>query len=184
MKLFRSKAKPKTEQEDKERMLKADTEVAPAAPTNVPNVESGAGPGAAPSDTPEPDEKEVATAADAPDEARPHQDNLLARIGAEADAELAKEEAAAAEDSSPTDKEELDPELLDIFRDARNEVQESSLAAELEDIAAQELLDDLVSVSRRLGVAPRRPTTDLDIDIGETPGEGPDASEPGDEREP
>jgi hypothetical protein len=125
--------------------------------------------------------KEEAAAADAPEEAPPPQDNLLAQIGAEADAELAKEEAAAAEGGSPTDKDELDPELLDIFRDARNEVQESSLAAELEDIAVQQLLDDLASVSRRLGVPPRGLTTDLDTDMGESSNESPDVSQPDDD---
>jgi hypothetical protein len=184
MRLFRGRAKPKSDQEDKERMPDADTEASPAAPTDELNVGSGAGPDTAPSDTPEPDAKEAETAADAPEEAPPPQDNLLAQIGAEADAELATEEAAAAEDGSPTEKDELDPELLDIFRDARNEVQESSLAAELEDIPVHQLLDDIAGVSRRLGVPSRGLTADLATDLGETPSESPDASEPGDHEEP
>jgi hypothetical protein len=181
MRLFRGKTKPKTGEEDKEMMPAADTEAEPAAPTAVPNAGSEAGPDTAPSDTPEPDAKEAGTAEDAPEEAPPPQDNLLAQIGAEADAELAKEEAAAAEGASPTDKDELDPELLDIFRDARNEIQESSLAAELEDIAVQQLLDDLASVSQRLGVPPRGLPTDLDTDMGEPSNESPDVSEPDDD---
>jgi hypothetical protein len=181
MRLFRGRAKPKNDQEDKERMLDADTQAAATAATDVPNAGSEAGPDTAPSDTPEPDAKEAGTAEDAPQQAPPPQDNLLAQIGAEADAELAKEEAAAAEGASPTDKDELDPELLDIFRDARNEVQESSLAAELEDISVQQLLDVLAGVSRRLGVPPRGLMTDLDTDTGEPSNESPDVSEPDDD---
>ena len=45
--------------------------------------------------------------------------------------------------------------LMDLFREAKNEVQESTLASELPDIPIQDLLGDLVSVSRRLGVKPR-----------------------------
>jgi len=181
MRLFRGRAKPRSDQEDRERMLDAGTEGAPAAATDALNAGSEAGSDRAPSDTPEPEAKEAETATDAPGKAPPPQDNLLAQIGAEADAELATEEAAAAEGGSPSEKDELDPELLDIFRDARNEVQESSFAAELEDISAQQLLDDLAGVSQRLGVPPRGPPTDLDTDVGKTRNESPDASEPGDQ---
>ncbi len=181
MRLFRGRAKPKSDQEDKERMLDADSEGEPAAPTAVPNAGSEAGPDTAPSDTPGSDAKEAETAADAPKEAPRPQDNLLAQIGAETDAELAKEEAAAAEGSSPTENDELDPELLDIFRDARNEIQESSLAAELEDIGVQELLDEILGIGSRLGItaqSPARHRGHESDEASERPAETPAASEP------
>jgi hypothetical protein len=191
MRLFRGKAKPKSDQEDEERMPETDTEASPAAATDELNAASETEPDTAPSDTtpsdtipaatPEPDTNEAETAADVPEKTPPPQDNLLAQIGAEADAELAKEEAAAAEDGSPTDKDELDPELLDIFRDARNEVQEGSLAAELEDIAVQELLNELVGVSSRLGIAAQGPARDRaheSTEADEPSDETPEASEP------
>jgi len=51
----------------------------------------------------------------------------------------------------------LDSDLLDVFRDVKEEVDESSLASQLEDIPISDLLGDVVGISSRLGVkAPRR----------------------------
>ena len=84
--------------------------------------------------------------------------DLLAQIGAEADAEIkaeAEKEAPGTEGGSPQGGDSLDPDLLDIFRSAKEEVEESTLASELEDIPAQDLLSDLVGVSQRLHAMPR-----------------------------
>jgi len=83
------------------------------------------------------------------------QGDLLVEIDAEADGEAdaggrAPENGAA----SPEADEPLDPSLLELFAEARNEVQESALASELPDIPIQELLSELVSLSQRLGIAP------------------------------
>jgi hypothetical protein len=44
---------------------------------------------------------------------------------------------------------------MDLFLEAKNEVEESTLASELEDIPIQDLLSDLMSVSEDLGITPR-----------------------------
>ncbi len=64
----------------------------------------------------------------------------------------APEEAPAADAGPPEDDDSLDPRLLELFREARNEAQERALASELPDIPIQDLLDDLVSVGRGLGI--------------------------------
>jgi hypothetical protein len=130
MKLFRVRRKPKSGEENKELVLDTDAD----AP-----VEAGAS-----AEIPRPD---VAAEAVVPgqEETSAPEGDLLVQIGAEANNEIEAEEKALEEDDS------LDPELLDIFREAKIEVQESTLASELEDIPAQDLLSDLVSVSRRLG---------------------------------
>jgi hypothetical protein len=48
----------------------------------------------------------------------------------------------------------FDGGLMDLFREAQNEVEESTLATDLPDIPMEDLLSDLVSVSRRLGIEP------------------------------
>jgi hypothetical protein len=130
MKLFRVGRKPKSGEENRELVL--DTEAEAEAPVQD-EVEAGA----------------PADAAPAEGEAPAPQGDLLTQIGAEADSEI------EAEGDSPQEDEPLDPELLDIFREAKNEVLESTLASELEDIPAQDLLTDLMGVSRQLGTALR-----------------------------
>lgn len=105
----------------------------------------------APAPAPEPATTEAAAeAAEPSQQPETEETDLLAKVSAEAESEIAAEEAAIAGDHvSPDD--ELDPELMDIFRDARNEVQESTLASELEDVSAQELLSDATTISRSLG---------------------------------
>jgi hypothetical protein len=139
MKLFRVRRKPKSGEENRELVL--DTEAEPQAPVQD---ETGAEVEAeAPADTP------AADAAPTEGEAPAPEGDLLTRIGAEADSEI------EAEGDSPQEEEPLDPELLDIFREAKNEVQESTLASELEDVPARDLLTDLMGVSRQLGTALR-----------------------------
>lgn len=84
----------------------------------------------------------------------------LAQMMAEAAAEAAAEIAAAETPSegaapAPNPDDPLDAGLMDLFREAKNEVEESTLASDLEDIPIQDLLSDLVSVSERLGIKPR-----------------------------
>ncbi len=57
------------------------------------------------------------------------------------------EAAAAPEDP-------MDPGLLDIFRDAKEETEEGSLASEVENVAIGDLMSDLMSISNRLGISP------------------------------
>lgn len=105
-------------------------------------LDTDAEPQALAQDTPEAEEE-----ADTPSEgeALAPEGDLMTQIGAEA------------EGGSPQGDDPLDPDLLDIFRAAKNEVQESTLASELEDIPAQDLLSDLVGVSHRLHAMPRPP---------------------------
>ena len=80
----------------------------------------------------------------------------LAQMRADADAEIAAaENPPEGAPASPKPDDVLDAGLMDLFREAKKEVQESTLASELPDIPIQDLLGDLVSVSRRLGVRPR-----------------------------
>lgn len=67
----------------------------------------------------------------------------------------AEEKSPEAEGGAPQGDDPLDPDLVDIFRDAKNEVLEGTLASELEAIPIQDLLSDLKGVSDRLGVEPR-----------------------------
>ena len=95
-------------------------------------------------------------------------DDPLAQMRADA----ARETAAAETPSegaapSPNPDDPLDASLMDLFREAKNEVQESTLASDLEDIPIQDLLSDLVSVSEGLGITPRvraKPKQDRALD--------------------
>jgi hypothetical protein len=145
MRFFRLRRQDESGEEEKELALDTDAE-----------------PQALAQDTPEAEEKapESAPEADTPTEgeAPAPEGDLLAQIGAETDAETkAEEEAPETEGGSPQADDSLDPDLLDIFRSAKNEVQESTLASELDDIPAQDLLIDLVGVSHRLRAMPRPP---------------------------
>jgi len=139
MKLFRVRRKPKSGEENRELVLDTEAEAQALAQDGTgAEVEAEA-----PAGTP------TADAAPAEGEAPAPEGDLLTRIGAETDSEI------EAEGGSPQEDDPLDPELLDIFREAKNEVLESTLASELEDIPAQDLLTDLMGVSRQLGTALR-----------------------------
>jgi hypothetical protein len=136
VRFFRLRRRPERDEEEKELVLDADAE------------EEALAQGTIEADTP--------TEGEAPAPAG----DLLAQIGAEADAEIkaeaeAEKEAPGTEGGSPQGGDSLDPDLLDIFRSAKEEVEESTLASELEDIPAQDLLSDLVGVSHRLRAMPR-----------------------------
>ena len=103
-------------------------------------------------------EAETGASTDPPAEAAaiPPADDPLAQMRADAAAEVAAaENPPEGASPSPQPVDALDAGLMDLFREAKNEVQESTLASELPDIPIQDLLGDLVSVSRRLGVKPR-----------------------------
>jgi hypothetical protein len=137
MKLFRLRHKPKSGEEEKKLVLDTDAEAEPEA-----DVEPEAS-----TDTPTP-------YAEAQAEAPAPEGDLMTQISAETNGEIEAEEKASEEDP-------LDPDLVDLFREAKNEVEESSLASELEDIAAQDLLNDLVGIRHRLDTMPRtRPEAD------------------------
>jgi len=143
MRFFRLRRKPESDEEEKELVLDADAEEEAFA-QDIIEAEEEAPQSAAEAATP--------TAEEAPAPAG----DLLAQLGAEADAEIeAEKEAPGTEGGSPQGGDSLDPDLLDIFRSAKEEVQESTLASELEDIPAQDLLSDLVGVSHRLRTMPR-----------------------------
>jgi LysM repeat protein len=79
----------------------------------------------------------------------------LAEMGPAAPRELEAGGKAPENGSVPPQTDEpLDPALVDLFREARNEAQESALASELPDIPIQDLLSELVSVGQRLGIGP------------------------------
>jgi hypothetical protein len=83
-------------------------------------------------------------------------DDPLAQMRAEAAGETAVAETPAEGGApSPPPDDPLDAGLMDLFREAKNEVEESTLASELPDIPIQDLLSDLVDVSQSLGITPR-----------------------------
>jgi hypothetical protein len=83
-------------------------------------------------------------------------DDPLAQMRAEAAGETAvAENPSEGAAPSPQPDDPLDPGLMDLFREAKNEVEESTLASELPDIPIQDLLSDLVNVSQCLGITPR-----------------------------
>ena len=86
----------------------------------------------------------------------PPPDDPLAQMRADAAAETAAAETPSEGAApSPQPDDPLDAGLMDLFREAKNEVQESTLASDLEDIPIQDLLSDLMSVSEGLGITPR-----------------------------
>jgi len=56
---------------------------------------------------------------------------------------------------APTEEEAADGDLLDIFRDAKNEVVENSLASEVDHVSIADLMKDLAGITVDLGVKPR-----------------------------
>ena len=92
----------------------------------------------------------------------------LAQMRADAAAETgAAETPSEGAAPSPNLDDPLDAGLMDLFREAKNEVQESTLASDLPDIPIQDLLSDLVSVSECLGITPRvraKPRQDRALD--------------------
>jgi hypothetical protein len=144
MKLFRSKGKH--DDPDSEKELVLDTG---ADGDSSPEAQSPPEPGPAPAAS-----EEAATEIPADQVEQPaSQDNFLAEISAQASKEMAEQEQPA--DGAPSqDDDALDPGLLDIFKDARTEVEEGCLAADLENIPAQEILEEMRAVSHGLGIPP------------------------------
>ena len=157
MKLFRMRRKPESGEEEKELVLDTDAqEEAFAQEMTEAEAETGASAGAP---TPEAAASPAAQAA-----ATPPPDDPLAQIRADAAGEIAAgEKPPEGGAASPQPDDPLDPDLLELFREAKNEVVESILASELPDIPIQDLLSDLVSVSQELEIAlPARAKPNLD----------------------
>jgi len=76
-------------------------------------------------------------------------------LDTDAEAQAPAQDTTDTAGGSPQGDDSLDPNLLDVFRAAKNETQESTLAPGLGDIPIQDLLSDLVGVSHRLHVTPR-----------------------------
>jgi len=108
------------------------------------------------------------------------EDDLPAQTDAEAASEVETIEKTPENDGgSPREGDSLGPALLDIPRDAKNEIQENTLAAGLADIPIQDLLSDLVSVSQGLGIASRvrRAEPEEEVDTAELEwSQGPSAA--------
>jgi hypothetical protein len=106
----------------------------------------------------------------------PPTDDPLAQMRADAAAEVAAaENPPEGAPASPQPIDALDASLMDLFLEAKNEVQESTLGSELPDIPIQDLLSDLVSVSEDLGITPRvraKPRQDRALDSGLEPDQG------------
>ena len=100
----------------------------------------------------------------------------LAQMRADAAAEVAAaENPPEGATASPQPVDALDAGLMDLFLEAKNEVQEITLGSELPDIPIQDLLSDLVSVSEDLGITPRvraKPRQDRVLDSGLEPDQG------------
>lgn len=130
VKLFRKRHKSEDGEEEEELVLDTDSEEQEPA-------------------------QEAAEAEPAPAAAVPPSDPL-AQIRADADNETAAGKTPSEGDAAPSQPDDsLDASLLELFREAKNEVEESTLASELADIPIQDLLSDLVSVSQELGATPR-----------------------------
>ena len=78
----------------------------------------------------------------------------LVELGAEAGSEADTGGRLPLNGAAPETDEPLDPALEQLFRQANAEAQESLAASELPDIPIQQLLSELVSLSRSLGIAP------------------------------
>lgn len=137
MKLFRRERKRQSAEEEKAPVLDTDVEARPSAH----------------------DETAPEAKADAPTDTPAPQGNPLVHVIPEADAETKAEDKT--EDKPPDaevallqEDDSLDSDLMDIFREAKNEAQESTLAAEVEDIPIRELLRELAEVCRLLGIPP------------------------------
>jgi hypothetical protein len=199
MKLFRLRRKSKSRKAEKELVLDTAAEGNPDPPADAPQPQAdptpdpeagadasaealGAAPAAeAPEEAPAAEAPEDAAATEPPAEAPKSQDSLLAQISDEANSEMAAEEEAVQPGGDPGSEDDpLDPGLLDLFRDARNEVQESTLVAELDDVSTQELLDELASVSSRLGISAQERSKDAEAAVDEPSDEVSDAGEPDD----
>ncbi len=154
MKLFRRRKPEGGEGED-------EKELALDIGAEEPPLDQGATEAEASTDAPTP---EAPAAADAQAAAPASSTDLLAQIDAETTREMEAAEKAPESGAGPPQGDDLlDPNLLELFREAKNEVVESTLASELEDIPIEDLLSDLTSVSRGLGITPRagpRPTVD------------------------
>jgi LysM repeat protein len=75
-------------------------------------------------------------------------------LDTDAEAQDPAQDTPEAEGVLPQEDDPLDPNLLDIFHAAKNEVEESTPPSEA-DIPVQDLLSDLVGVSHRLHATPR-----------------------------
>jgi hypothetical protein len=139
VKLFRTRRKPDNGEEEKELVLDTDAEErGPAEET----AEAGA-----PATDGAPEVADLAAEAGA----TPTPGDPLAEMRAEAAAETAageKPPEGTAESPAPDDP--MDSGLLELFREAKNEVQETTLASELPDIPIQDLLGDLVNIRQEL----------------------------------
>ena len=90
-------------------------------------------------------------------------------------------EPAAADDplsdlDGDDEEEESGDDLLDIFKETKEETEEGSLASEVDDIAIDDLLSDVVGMSQRLGVTPakkdrRAAAVEPEIDAPDAPAE-------------
>lgn len=152
MKLFRLRRKPGSGEEERELVLDTDTE-----PQASPEDETDGG-----------EEAESSTGTSAP-EALP-----IIQTAPEANSEIETEHEPAQPEPSSLDDEPLDPALVDIFREAQEEAEQSALTADVDDIPVQDLLDDLVGLSRRLGIPPRvyaQPVRDEARDVAASPGD-------------
>ena len=78
----------------------------------------------------------------------------VAQMRADAAAEVASENPLEGAPATPQ-AGDLESSLLDIFTEAKEEMEEATLASQLPDIPIQELLGDLVTLSQCLGVKPR-----------------------------
>ena len=123
-------------------------------------------------------EAETGPSTDSPAQAGgvPPADDPLAQMRADAAAEgAAAENSPEGATASPQPVDALDASLMDLFLEAKNEVQEITLGSELPDIPIQDLLSDLVSVSEDLGITPRvraKPRQDRALDSGLEPDQG------------
>jgi len=155
VKLFRMKRKPEDGAEEKELVVDTADE---ATPSTTVEAEAKAGEPVAAA-TPE-----AAAGLEGPSTSSGQDRTLpsaaeadpLAQFRPDGPGEIVGgDEAPEGAPASPQPDDALDPDLLDIFREAKNEVEESTLASEMPDIPIEELLGDLVSISRRLGVSPQ-----------------------------
>jgi LysM repeat protein len=101
-------------------------------------------------------------------------------LDTDAEAHDPAQDTPEAEGVLPQEDDPLDPNLLDIFHAAKNEVEESTPPSGLADIPVQDLLSDLVGVSHRLRATPLAPA---ELGRDEAPDPVAEPSEEGDAAE-
>jgi len=96
-----------------------------------------------------------------PDEAPMATADPLAGLGDDAQGAAGGAVLDAASSAGGAAPSDLGGDLLDVFRDAKQDTEEGTLASEVDDVSISDLLGEVLGVSSRLGVKPSPPKVEL-----------------------